>query len=141
FTGHFGWHKDGSDSGGTVTLNGIDFNGPLGQATGLKGEMRFTSLAPLASDPGQTLRLDRFITIVPLTDIDTRLQFFGEHVMLEQADITTPGGHLVLEPMDLPFDITRGFDGAVRFERLDFGQIIAATDFGRDMSFQGTVSG
>src|SRR5690606_38971436 len=50
-------------------------------------------------------------------------------------------GHLVLEPIDLPFHITRGFDGAVRSERLDFGQIIAATDFGRDMSLQGTVSG
>jgi len=141
FKGFIGWQKDGGTSGGTLTLKGIDFNGPLGQGLGLRGEMTFTSLAPLASDTGQTLRLDRFVTLIPLTDIDTRLQFFADHVVLEQADITTPGGHLQLEPMPLPFDVTEGFSGAIRFSQLDFGQVIAATDFGRDMKFEGTVSG
>ncbi|MFT4091912.1 MAG: YdbH domain-containing protein, partial [Asticcacaulis sp.] len=141
FKGHFGWHKDGGDSGGVLTLNGIDFDGPLGQANGLRGEIHFTSLAPLASDAGQSVRVDRFVTLVPLTNIDSRLQFFADYVSLEQADITTPGGQIQLEPMDVPFDQTKGFKGAMRFEKLDFGQVLAATDMGRDMSFQGTVSG
>ncbi len=141
FKGHFGWHKDGGDSGGILTLKGIDFNGPLGQANGLRGEMTFTSLAPLASDPGQSLRLDRFMSVIPLSDIDANLQFFGDYVTLERADVTTPGGHVLLDPMDVPFDSTKGFTGALRFERLNFGQVISATDFGRDMKFEGTVSG
>jgi len=48
---------------------------------------------------------------------------------------------VVLEPMDIPLTPDAPMSGAVAFDGLDFGKIIAATDLKDSMTFKGTLSG
>lgn len=141
FKGYFGWRKDGSDSGGVLNLENMKFESAAGVAEGLNGRITFTSLSPLNSAPGQTLRVDKLTTFVPLTDLEADLQFAGDLIKLERANVVSPGGAFALEPMDVPFDMAQGFKGALYFDRVDFGKVVEATAFSKDVSFQGRVSG
>lgn len=142
FDGRFDWSRTGTPtSQGRLRLNDIDFEGPLGKAQDLRGDIEFTSLSPLMTPPGQILSVASLTTAVPLTDLNTSLQFRGDHIALAAATAVSPGGQFGLEPMDVPLAENVPIKGALTFERLDFGKIIAATDLGRDMKFEGTVTG
>ncbi|WP_189489079.1 intermembrane phospholipid transport protein YdbH family protein [Asticcacaulis endophyticus] len=142
FDGRFDWSRTGTPtSQGRLRLNDIDFEGPLGKAQDLRGDVEFTSLSPLMTPPGQIISVASLTTAVPLTDINTSVQFLGDHLSLAAATAMSPGGQFGLEPMDVPLAENVPIKGALTFSELDFGKIIAATDLGRDMKFEGTVTG
>ncbi|MDC7684757.1 YdbH domain-containing protein [Asticcacaulis sp. BYS171W] len=141
FTGFVGWSKDGSVSGGTVLLQNLTFTSPAGLAEGLNGRIVFDNLSPLNSAPGQTITVNKVTSFVPITDVTAVMQFAGETLKLERADVTSPGGVFALEPMDVPFDIAKGLKGALYFEKVDFGKVVEASAFGKDVDFVGRVSG
>ncbi len=141
FTGGFAFDKDTSSSSGVLTLDGLNFTGATGVSQGLNGKIVFTSLSPLLSDPHQQITLSSMQVGVPLTNLEMRFQFLGDHIAVEQADVTTPGGPVLLQPMTVPFDGKSPISGTVTFDGLDFGKIIAATNLGQSMTFQGTLSG
>ncbi|OYW83439.1 MAG: hypothetical protein B7Z26_00560, partial [Asticcacaulis sp. 32-58-5] len=142
FDGRFDWSRTGTPtSQGRLRLNDINFEGPVGKAQGLRGDIEFTSLSPLMTPPGQILSVASLTTALPLTDLNTSVQFRGDHIALAAATAMSPGGQFGLEPMDVPLAENVPIKGALTFERLDFGKIIAATDLGRDMKFEGAVTG
>lgn len=141
FTGAFTWDKQGSGSSGVLTLDGLNYVGATGATHGLNGHILFTSLAPLASDPGQMISIDSMQVGVPLSDLRLSLQFLGDTIAIESALVQTPGGPVILEPTVLPLDGKSAISGAVKFDGLDFGKIIAATDLSTSMSFEGNLSG
>ena len=141
FSGGFTFDKDSAASSGVLTLDGLNFTGATGVSQGLNGKIVFTSLSPLTSDPHQQIMLASMQVGVPLTNLEMRFQFLGDHMAVENADVTTPGGPVLLQPMTVPFDGKSPISGTVTFDGLDFGKIIAATNLGQSMTFQGTLSG
>jgi hypothetical protein len=63
FTGRFDWTPDAQTSSGVVTIPGLDFVSPVGDAKGLKGEVAFTSLVPLMTAPNQIVTLDSLAAV------------------------------------------------------------------------------
>ncbi|ESQ90223.1 hypothetical protein ABAC460_10770 [Asticcacaulis sp. AC460] len=141
FNGAITWDKTTSGSGGVMTLDGLDYVGATGISRGLRGRIVFTSLAPMLSDPGQMISIDSMDVGVPLSDLKLSLQFKGETIALESAVVQSPGGPLFLEPAVLPLDGKSAISGAVKFDGLDFGKIIAATDLATSMTMEGKLSG
>ncbi|HWU50296.1 MAG TPA: YdbH domain-containing protein [Asticcacaulis sp.] len=141
FDGGFAWDAKTVTSGGTLTLDGLNFTAGPANARTLSGKIVFTSLSPLLSDPHQRLSVANIDSGLPLTDLNLGLQFMGDHIALEEAQVMTPGGVVRLEPMDLPMDAKTAINGVVSFDGLDFGKIIAATSLADSMSFDGTLTG
>lgn len=141
FDGAFNWNPSRTWSGGHLTIDGLDFVGATGASQGLKSDIIFNSLAPLTSEPGQTITLAQSNIGVPLTDMNLSLQFLDDHVAIEKANVQTPGGPLTLEPTEVYFDGKTPISGVVTFAALDFGKVIAATDLATSMTFKGQLSG
>ena len=141
FTGAFTWNKDAAESHGDLILDGLNYIGATGASTGLSGHIAFTSLAPLRSDPGQLITIATMQVGVPLSDLKLSVQFAGDTIALESATVQTPGGQVILEPTTLPLDGRSAISGAVKFDGLDFGKIIASTNLKDSMTFQGNLSG
>ncbi len=141
FDGGFNWTKTGASSGGVLKLDGLNFIGATGASQGLQGQVVFTSLSPLQSDPGQKISIANMNLGVPLTDLNLSVQFLGDHVAVESARVQSPGGPVVLEPTNVYFDGKTPLSGVVTFNGLDFGKIIAATDLATSMTFKGDLSG
>ncbi|ESQ74111.1 YdbH domain-containing protein [Asticcacaulis sp. AC402] len=141
FNGAISWDKTTSGSGGVLTLDGLDYVGATGISRGLTGRIVFTSLAPMLSEPGQMISIASMDVGVPLTDLKLSLQFQGETIALESAVVQSPGGPLILEPAVLPLDGKSAISGAVKFDGLDFGKIVAATDLATSMTMEGKLSG
>ncbi len=141
FEGAFNWTKDSASSGGVLKLDGLNFIGATGASQGLQGQITFTSLSPLQSDPGQKISIANMNFGVPLTDLNLSVQFLGDHVAIESAQVQSPGGPVVLEPTTVYFDGKTPLSGVIAFNGLDFGKIIAATDLATSMTFKGDLSG
>ncbi len=141
FKGGFNFDKDTSASSGTLTLDGLNFTGAAGVSQGLNGQIVFTSLTPLLSEPHQMLSIDHMQLGVPLDKLELRFQFLADHLAVEQADVQSPGGPVLLQPMTVPFDGVSPISGTMTFDGLDFGKIIATTGLKDSMNFTGTVSG
>ena len=141
FTGAFNWTKDTAASGGRLKLNGLNFTGATGVSQGLKGEIAFNSLSPLTSEPGQMISIDNLQIGVPLNNLNLSVQFLADRIALESAVVQSPGGPVILEPMAIPLDGKSDITGALTFNGLDFGKIIAATSLATSMTFKGNLSG
>lgn len=141
FTGAFAWADNATTSHGVLTATDINYTGPTGVSQGLNGRIAFTSLAPLQSDPGQTIAIKQMQLGVPLHDLNLRIQFQGDHIAVEAATVESPGGPLRLEPTTLPLDGKAAISGAVAFDGLDFGAIVATTGLGQSMTFNGKLTG
>ncbi len=115
FTGAFEWAGEKTTSHGVLTATDINYTGVTGVSQGLNGRIAFTSLAPLQSDPGQTIAIKQMQIGIPLHDLNLRFQFQGDHVAVEAASVESPGGPLNLEPTVLPLDGKSAIAGAVTF--------------------------
>src|SRR5690606_39771073 len=69
FVGGFAWGPAGERSGGTLDIPTLDFKSPAGDVAGLKTQLRLTSLAPLATAPGQVVTAERLETVTELTGL------------------------------------------------------------------------
>ncbi|MBW8882524.1 MAG: YdbH domain-containing protein, partial [Asticcacaulis sp.] len=141
FTGAFAWAGDKTTSQGVLTATDINYTGLTGVSQGLNGRVVFTSLAPLQSDPGQAIAVKQMQIGVPLHDLNLRFQFQGDHIAVEGVSVESAGGTLTLEPTVLPLDNTSPISGAVTFNGLDFGQIVATTGLAQSMKFDGKLTG
>jgi hypothetical protein len=141
FTGAFDWKGDQTTSHGVLKVAIDSFVGGMGAGRGLKGEIDFTSLAPLQTQPSQTISLDHLQAVVPLDNFVLKTQFLGDHIAVERADVMTPGGLVRLDPTSIPLDGTSPINGALAFDGLDFGQIVAASSLKDTMTFEGKLTG
>jgi len=141
FDGAFRWDHGRRSSSGVLTIDGLSFSGALGSAEAMQGRIDLTSLAPLRSAPGQVLGILRMDVGLPLSDLTMGLQVQGNHIAIDKATADTPGGPVRLEPMTVPFDPQAPVTGAIAFDGLDFGKIVAATDLAASLTFEGRLSG
>ena len=141
FDGDLHWDRGRRSSSGLLRIDGLNFSGAMGTAEALRGEVDFTSLAPLQSAPGQVLGIHRMQAGLPLDDLVMSLQVQGDHIFMDKGTANTPGGPVRLEPMTVPFDPRAPVTGAIAFDGLDFGKIVRASDLAGSLTFEGRLSG
>lgn len=143
FTGRFDWDPAvplGSSSGRLV-IPGLDFDSPAGPVKGLKGQIDFTSLAPLTTAEGQSLHVDSLETVTPLTALGLTFTLGEAALKVEGGEIQAAGGLLRLEPLSVPLDGKQAFDGVIALDRVQLGELIASAGFADKVKLDAVVSG
>ena len=141
FVGGFTWSPGREASGGTLTVSGLDFRGPIGMVRGLSSQLELTSLAPLATAPGQVVRAEQIDAFAPLTDLVATGRIEGEAIHLASASATAGRGRVELEPMTIPFDPAAGWSGAMRLEDVQLSDLVEASPLADQMDLVAKVDG
>lgn len=141
FTGRFAWDKSGMTSDGRVATAGLDFTSPLGFVATLKGEVAFTSLAPLTTGPGQTLKVASIQSVVPLEMIEAAFTLGAEQLRISDAAFTAAKGRVTIEPISVPLDGKGVLKGVVTVAHLDLGELLASSPLADRMQVEAVVDG
>lgn len=140
FQGGYKWAGKTSSSGGTLNIATLDFKSPAGTVTGLSGDLVFTSLTPVRTAPGQTLRARQIDSLAVLTDMKTEFQLDGDLLRVAAAEASTGGGRLLLEPMTAR--LTGGaFEGVVDLEAVQLKEMVERSPFADHVSLDARVKG
>ena len=141
FTGRFDWTPEGATSSGVLTVQDLDFVSPAGPVTGLNGEVAFTSLTPLVTAPEQRLTAEGIQALASVTDLNLLFELGAGSFQVSGADLDVAGGHVVIEPFDVPLDRTQPFGGTLVFENVQLGELIGGAGFGEQVALNAVVSG
>ena len=141
FTGELGWTSDTETSSGVITIPGLDFVSPVGDAKGLKGEIVLTSLIPPMTAPNQSLTLDSLAAITPLTDLKLDFALDAAAVTIAGADLHIGGGIVRIEPLTIPFDRSQTITGALVLENVQIGNIFSGAGLDDKVKLDAVVSG
>jgi hypothetical protein len=141
FTGNVAWSPDGVTSHGLLTIRSLDFTSPMGAVSGLKGEISFTSLAPLEAPSGQRLRVDSVAGFAPMTNVQVDFALGGEQVRVEDAQATIGGGTVRVEPLAIPFAPGTTWGGAILLDGVQISQMVEASPFGDRVDLDARLSG
>ncbi len=140
FQGRIDWTSAGSTSGGTLDVGGLDFMSPAGAVSGLKGRIVFTSLAPLAAAPGQSLTADTVAALTPLTGAQVTFGLDHDAVQVSAAGFGLSGGQVRVEPFEIPF-AGGTWRAAVTVKEVELADLVEASPFADRMDLKAKVSG
>ena len=141
FSGRFDWSSAGATSQGTLTVPGLDFTSSAGRVRGLKGQVAFTSLAPLAAAPGQALEIDEVQALVPLTRLRAKFSLLDNLLKIEGGEAEVGGGRVLIEQLEPPMAAGAGPKGALIFEGVQLHDLVEASPFGDRVDLDAKVSG
>ncbi len=141
FTGVFAWDQKGATSRGRLVADKIDFTSPIGFVATLDGAVDFDSLAPLTTAPGQTLKVTKIDSLVPLTAVESVFQLTADSLHVSKATFEAAKGRISIEPTDVPLDPGKTISGAIVVEHLDLGELIAASSLADKVKVQAVVDG
>ena len=137
---HAAWSASGLATSGEVRSLGLDYRSPAGEIDGLRGDVRFSSLAPLVSAPHQTLGADKLETLVPLTQIKAGVSIDPQALVLDGVEARAAGGEISLDPMRVPLG-AGATSGVLRLKGVDLQALIAALNLADAVSLQAHVDG
>lgn len=142
FGGGIDW-QDGAEgrSAGSVTLTDLDFTSPAGPVHGLNGTVRFTSLAPLTTAPGQQLVARDLETVVTLRNPVITFGLDQAAVTLDGGEVQLGGGRLRIEPLTIPLGPDPLIEGVVVLESIQLGDLVTEAGFGDSVDMDAVVSG
>jgi hypothetical protein len=141
FAGHFDWTPDGVTSGGTLSINGLDFQSGAGKVSGLRGVVDFTNLAPLTAPPGQSLSADSLATIVPITGLAARFGMDGNAITVAGGEAAVGGGRVGIGSLRIPFSPDAPLTGLLTVEGVQLHDMVAASAFADRVDLDAKVSG
>lgn len=141
FTGVFAWDGQGATSRGRLVVNRIDFTSPVGFVATLDGAVDFDSLAPLTTRPGQSLKVVRIDSLVPLTAVESVFQLGADALHISKATFEAAKGRISIEPTDVPLAADKTIRGVIVVEHLDLGELIAASSLAEKVKVQAVVDG
>jgi len=141
FTGVFAWTAQNATSRGRLVANSIDFTSPIGLVATLDGAIDFDSLAPLTTAPGQTLRIAKIDSIVPLTAVESEFQLAADSLKVSKATFEAAKGRISIEPINVPLGLDKTLSGTIVIEHLDLGEVIAASSLADKVKVQAIVDG
>ena len=118
--------------GGTVTWSGqavlsdlkvaaqsLAFVSPAGPVLGLDGQIQLTGLSPLATPPGQQIKVAAVQAALPLSDLQLRFGVRdGRYLDVENGQLTLAGGHVAIAPASLD---ARAQQNSLKLEVTDIG--------------------
>lgn len=141
FTGVFAWDAQGATSRGRLIADKIDFTSPVGFVATLDGTVDFDSLAPLTTRPGQTLRVVKIDSLVPLTGVESVFQLGADVLHVSKATFEAAKGRVSIEPIDVPLAADKTMSGAIVIQHLDLGELIAASSLADKIKIEAVVDG
>lgn len=141
FTGVFAWDAKGATSRGRLIARNIDFTSPIGFVATLDGAVDFDSLAPLTTAPGQTLKVVKVDSIVPLTGVESVFQLGAETLKVSKATFEAAKGRISIEPIDVPLGLDKPMSGVIVIQHLDLGEVIAASSLAEKVKVEAVVDG
>ena len=141
FTGAVRWTRGGQTSDGRLTVQDLGFRSAAGQVSGVRADVRFASLMPLATAGVQTASATRVDWLTPLTDLQTSFSVDPEALRLQSARASAAGGTLELDPLTAPFAPGSSLVGRVRFTGVDLAVLIEALGLSDRMSAQARLDG
>jgi len=140
FQGGVRWAGEALTSDGVLSVPSLDFKSLAGPVVGLSGEVRFTSLLPLATAPDQRLQVDHIESMASLTHASLDFQIVDDLLKISSGDVEVGGGVLRLEPMSAPLDGS-AFEGALDVDKVQLADIVAKSPFADRVSLEAKVSG
>ena len=141
FKGRFDWAREGASSSGTLSIPSLSFQSVAGPVEGLKGELAFSSLAPLIAAPGQQLTIDKVAAIVPLTDVKASLELSENLLKIAGGEAAVGGGRILVESLEYPLTPGAPLRGVVIFEGVQLHDLVEASPFGDKVDLDAKVSG
>lgn len=143
FDGRIDWTKDGEPtSGGRLTVPGLDFVSPAGEAKGLKGQIEFTSLTPaIVTAPDQRLTIDSLAVGTDATALDVTFDIDAAGINIAGGVIEAGGGTVSVEPFVVPLDPSQAYGGVVVLDRVQLGDVVADSGFADKVLLDAVVSG
>lgn len=141
FFGRIDWDTMGVKSSGRVATTGLDFNSSFGRVTGMKGEVVFTSLAPLTTEVDQGLTIDHVDWLVPLDDAALRLSLTPTEIKVTRAEVGMGGGKAVLDPLDLRLGALLPTSGTLRLTGIDINRLLSNFDIAEKVTIEAVVDG
>lgn len=141
FSGTFDWTGTGADSAGLLEIFGLDFRSPAGALEGLKGQIAFTSLAPLETAPDQQLTAARIDSLAPLTSPQVSFQLQPDALVLEGGRLSVGGGQALLAPSRIPFSNGETWEGELTLEGVQLSDFVEGSPFADRVDLDARVSG
>ena len=142
FTGWLSWTGKGDVfSGGELDAKALAFASPLGRVENLNAQVRFTSLTPPTTGPGQTITVGAIQTVTPLTNLTVAFNLHDKAFHAERVTAAFAGGTLGVEPANIPFAINSVFSSAVVLHQVDIGTILDATNLSDKVKVQAKIDG
>jgi len=141
FKGRFDWTPDGSTSTGAISIPSLDFQSPAGPVKGLKGELAFSSLAPLTAAPGQRLSIDQVQGFVLLEHLRAKFAVADNLLKVEGGEAEVGGGKVTVETLEIPLVPGAPTRGVLRLEGVQLHDLVEASPFGDKVDLDAKVSG
>lgn len=141
FQGRFDWTPSGVTSSGVVSTPGLDFTSPLGPVEGLAGTVELTSLTPLLTAPDQSLTVRRVGAFAPLSELALTFDVDADSLNLDAFDLAVAGGRIHVDPVEAPLNGQGDWSGVITLDRVQLGEIVAASSFADKISMDAVVSG
>ncbi len=141
FTGRLAWTKGVMTSGGVLDARNLTFSSPAGTVMGLNSKVAFTSLAPLATAPGQVVTVDGINAIVPLSSVSGTFAIADDAIGIAAFTATAAKGTASLEPMSIPLKAGETIRGVMVLDDVDVGEIVAGSTMAEKMKIDAIVDG
>jgi len=141
FKGRFDWTPVGATSSGTLSVPRLDFESPAGRVEGLKGEIAFTSLAPLTAASGQELAVEKVDAVVPLTEVRARFELVENLLKVAGGEATVGGGRVRIESLEVPLVEGAPMRGVLLLEGVQLHDLVEASPFGDKVDLDAKVRG
>jgi hypothetical protein len=142
FTGWFAWGPGrGVTSGGGLIAKAASFGSPLGPVKDASADLRFTSLSPLVTAPGQTIAVGRVEAITPVSDVTLAFKLDADALRIESASGAFARGHISLEPTTAPLAPGARVTGVLVLDKVHLGDVIAASSLADAVKLDAAVDG
>ncbi|WP_394763984.1 YdbH domain-containing protein [Phenylobacterium sp.] len=141
FAGHVDWTPGGTTSGGTLSVPSLDFQSAAGKVSGLKGEIVFSSLAPLIAAPGQMLRVESIAALVPITGVTAGVSLDDKALTITGGEAAVGGGRVRIESLSVPLAPDAAMTGVLVLEGVQLHDLVEASPFGDRVDLDAKVSG
>jgi hypothetical protein len=141
FAGRFDWTPVSATSGGTLSVQDLDFGSALGRVSGLRGDIVFTSLSPLTAAPGQTLRAATVAAAVPLTGLTATFALDGKALTISGGEAAVGGGKVRVETLEVPLAAGQPISGVLVVDGVQLHDLVEASPFGDRVDLDARVSG
>ena len=141
FTGRFDWTKSASSSNGALSVTLDSAQTPIGALRKGHLDIKFASLAPLLTGPGQKIGAERLGLDPPLSQLNGLFSIGPEAIQLQVGAANWAGGRVWLEPSRLPLDGSKPLSGNLVLDGVDLGQVLAASPLADQVKITATMDG
>jgi len=141
FRGGLHWSGDHLTSDGRMQASAESFRSPAGKVKAARTEVRFTSLAPLISAPGQVAAAGSIDWLASVRDLRLVYAITPDAFQVTSGQAAFAGGRLIAGPTAIAFAGDHRTAGSLSFEGVDLGSLVASSSLADKVSVQARIGG